>query len=168
MRNSGAVAVLAMAVACGGGGKNVRAGGGAESTPEWVSRGTGAFQVESGKQLQAVGTAPPSDPRTRRQQADASAEGQMASGIDALAAAIAKLSDGSSSRDALSALAKKAATQAVAIRDHWVTPDGTEQSLEVLDVGAFKEALQKVDGDDKLKREVSANADRAFDSLMHQ
>ena len=162
MRNLGGCMVAALAMACGGGGKSVRPGG-AESTPDWVARGTGAFQLESGKQLQAVGTAPPSDPKTRRQQADASAEQQMQSGIDALASALSRMSDNG---DAVAALAKKAAAQAAGIRDHWVTSDGTEQSLDVLDLAAFKDAVQRADGDPRLKREVSANAERAFDSLL--
>ena len=68
----------------------------------------------------------------------------------------------------IAGLAKKAAAQSAGIRDHWVTPDGTEQSLMVLDLGGFKSALQSVDGDEKLKREMSANAEKAFDSLMRQ
>ena len=61
-----------------------------------------------------------------------------------------------------------AAAESAAIRDHWVTPDGQEQSLDVLELGAFKQALQSVDGDEKLKREMASNAERAFDSLIRQ
>lgn len=167
MRNAAAIAV-AVALACAGSAKSVHPGGGAEATPDWVSRGTGAFQLEAGKQLQAVGSAPPSDPRTRRQQADAAAEQQMAQGIEALAAAMARLSEAGGAQEGPASLTRKAAALAAAIRDHWVSPDGTEQSVEVLDLASFKEALQKTDGDERLKRELSANAERAFDSLLRQ
>lgn len=167
MRNAAAIAVATVALACAGGARSVRPGG-AEAAPDWVSRGTGAFQLEAGKQLQAVGSAPPSDPKTRRQQADAAAEQQMAQGIDALAAAMARLSESGGSQEGPAGLTRKAAALAAAIRDHWVSSDGTEQAVEVLDLASFKEALQKADGDERLKRELSANAERAFDSLLRQ
>lgn len=165
MKAALALAPLALVVACAGGGRSARPGG-EEPVPEWVSRGTGAFELESGKQLQAVGIAPPSDPRTRRQHADESAEQQMSSGIEALAAAVAKLTEGPAPADAVSALTKKAAGKAAAIRDHWVTPDGTEQSLEVLDLASFHDALRTLDGDGELKRAIAAASDRAFASLI--
>jgi len=158
-----AVALLA---ACGGG-KNVKPSG-EVSAPEWVAQGTGAFAVEAGKQLHGVGTAQAPDAKSRRQQADSAAAQQLAGGVDALSAALTKMSEQTQDNlgDAVSAIAKKAAAQAASIRDHWVTPDGTEQSLDVLDLTAFRAAVQSVDGDDKLKREMAANAEKAFDSLM--
>ena len=139
------------------------------ATPEWVQQGTGAFNVEAGKQLHGVGSAIAADPKARRQQADQAAQQQLTGGVDALAAALAKMSESTDSvADTVSGIARKAASQASGIRDHWVTPDGTEQSLDVLDLAAFKQALQSVDGDEKIRREMASNADKAFDSLAKQ
>jgi len=158
----------ALLVACGGG-KNVRPSG-EVTTPEWVTQGTGAFLLESGKALHAVGSSSAPDAKSRRQAADAAAQEQMAGGVDAVAKALTKMSESSQDNlgDAVTIIARKAAGQVAAVRDHWVTPDGQEQSLEVLELSAFKTALQSVDGDDKLKREMAANAEKAFDSLMRQ
>jgi hypothetical protein len=162
------VAVLGL-FACGGGSKNVKAGGDV-TTPEWVAQGTGAFNMEAGKQMHGVGSAQGADAKARRQQADAAAQQQLAGGLDALAGSFTKMSEqtGDSVGNQIADLCKKAAAQAASIKDHWVTPDGTEQALDVLDLSAFKSALQSVDGDDKLKHELSANAEKAFDSLMRQ
>lgn len=158
--------VGALLAACGGGGKSVRPTG-EVATPEWVTQGTGAFSLEAGKQLRGVGAASAPDAKSRRQAADAAAQQQLAGGIEEIAKALTRMSESSQS-DAVTAMTRKAAAQAEAIRDHWVTPDGQEQSLDVLDLAAFKAALQSVDGDDKLKREMTANAEKAFDSLIRQ
>ena len=169
MKNVVVVGALALAFGCGGGGKNVKASGDVQA-PDWVARGTGAFNLESGKQMDAVGSAQGQDSRARRQQADAAAQQQMSGGVDALAGSFTKMSEqtGDAVGNQIADICKKAASQAAQIKDHWVTPDGTEQALDVLDLQAFKDALQRVDGDDKLKREMSANAEKAFDSLMRQ
>jgi hypothetical protein len=157
--------VGALLAACGGG-KSVRPSG-EVTTPEWVTQGTGAFSLEAGKQLHGVGSAFAPDAKSRRQAADAAAQQQLAGGIEAVALALTKMSE-SPQGDSVATMTRKAASQAAAIRDHWVTPDGQEQSLEVLELGAFKIALQSVDGDEKLKREMTSNAERAFDSLIRQ
>jgi hypothetical protein len=51
------------------------------------------------------------------------------------------------------------------IRDHWVTPDGDERALSVIDFDAFRQALQSVDGDERVRREMFSNLDRAFDQV---
>ena len=43
-----------------------------------------------------------------------------------------------------------------------MTPDGDERALGVIDLDAFKRALQSVDGDDGVKGEMFSNIDRAF------
>ena len=43
--------------------------------------------------------------------------------------------------------------------------EGSESALDQVDVGALKQAVQGVDGDDNLKREIANNLDRAFDQL---
>jgi hypothetical protein len=157
------VFVLLAVLACGGGSKTVRPTG--DETPSWVSQGTGAVDAEGGKRLQAVGSASGPDAKARRQQADAATRTQLDGALARLSAALAKMSDAKQSGDEIAGLAGKAAADARQIRDHWVTRDGTETALEVLDLASFKASLQSVDGDDKLKREMSANADKAFDQL---
>src|SRR2546425_4103734 len=66
---------------------------------------------------------------------------------------------------AVAAMARKAAAQVSAIRDHWVTPDGDERALAVVEVDEFKKALQGVDGDDRMRREMFANVDRAVEQI---
>lgn len=168
MKNFVVVGALALSVACGGG-KNVKPSADV-TTPDWVQMGTGAFTLEAGKQMHGVGSASGQDAKARRQQADAAAQQQMAGGLTALAGSFTKMSEqtGDSVGNAIADICNKAAAQAAGIRDHWVTPDGTEQSLDVLDLTSFKAALQTVDGDDKLKHEMTANAEKAFDSLMRQ
>jgi hypothetical protein len=163
------VVVGALALMACGGGKAVKPGGDV-SAPEWVAQGTGAFSIEAGKQMHGVGSAQGQDSRARRQQADAAAQQQLTGGVDALSASLTKMSEQTQDNlgDAVAAIARKAAAQSAAIKDHWVTPDGTEQALDVLDLNAFKAALQQVDGDDKLKHEMAGNAEKAFDSLMRQ
>src|SRR3989441_11508219 len=66
---------------------------------------------------------------------------------------------------AVAAMARRAAAQVSAIRDHWVTPDGDERALAVVEVDEFKKALQGVDGDDRVRREMFANVHRAFEQI---
>ena len=166
MRNFGVLsaATLSLALACGGG-KNVKAGGGGE-TPAWVAQGTGAFNVESGKKLQGVGVAPRSDPRKRRQAADAAAAQQLQGGIDALAAGLSKMTESTKENvgDEIAAIVRKAAAAVPHVHDHYVA-EGSESALDQIDLGALKQAVQGVDGDDNLKREIANNLDRAFDQL---
>ena len=54
------------------------------------------------------------------------------------------------------------------MHDHFVSGDGTELALDQIELNAFKQALQSVDGDDNLKKEAANNADRAFDQLQKQ
>jgi hypothetical protein len=152
----------ALAAACGGGAKSVKAP--SDGTPDWVARGTGQFDAESGRMVQGVGSAAGPDAKARRQKADAAARAQLDRVVTQLSASLAKLGDARQG-DAIGNLTRRAATDAQQIRDHWVTSDGTELSLEVLDLAGFKAALAKQDGDDQLKKDLSAKADKAFDSI---
>lgn len=169
MKNFLVLAVAAVLAACGGG-KNVKSGGGADDTPQWVAQGTGAFTAESGKKLQGVGNAKDADPKARRQTADASARQQLQGGLDALSAVLSKASESTKENvgDEIAGIARKASQASAHVRDHWVTPDGSETALDQIDLGAFKQALQSVDGDENLRREMTNNADRAFDQLAKQ
>lgn len=157
-----------LALACGGGSKNVKPGGAGDETPAWVGQGTGAFNMESGKKLQGVGVAPRADPQSRRKAADAAAAQQLQGGIDALASFLSKMTESTKENvgDDISAIVKKAAAAAPHVHDHYVGQDGSESALDRLDVGALKAAVANVDGDDKLKSEIGNNLDRAYDQLQ--
>jgi hypothetical protein len=170
MKNFLVLAVAAVLAACGGGGKNVRPGGGGDDTPSWVSQGSGAFNVESGRKLEGVGQSRSSDPKVRRQSADSGAQRQLLASVDTLAASLARMSESTKENvgDEIKAIVVKAAQATPHVRDHWLTNDGLESALDQLDLAAFKQALQSVDGDDNLKREMANNTDRAFDRLAKQ
>lgn len=155
------LAAALVLTACGGG-KSVKASG--DETPDWVGQGTGGVNAEGGKKVQGVGSANGADAKARRQQADAAAKSQLDGVVGSLSDALAKMSD-SKKPDDVKGLAKSAAAQSQQIRDHWVTADGNELSLDVIDLAAFKSALASADGDDKLKKEAAANADKAFDQV---
>jgi hypothetical protein len=166
MRNFGVLlGALSLALACGGGKKNVRSGGG-DDTPAWLAQGTGAFNTESGKKLQGVGVAPRSDPPARRRAADAAAAQQLQGGIDALAAGLAKMTESTKENvgDDIAAIVRKAAASVPHVRDHYVS-EGSESALDQIDLAALKQAVQNVDGDENLKREIANNLDRVFDQL---
>jgi hypothetical protein len=160
---AGAAVIL---LACSGGRSAQRGGG--DETPAWVEQGSGPISTESGKKLQGVGVVSGTrDPKTRRQQADDKARQECAVGIDLFSQGLAKMS-GSTQANAsaqVRIIAKNALQQSMEIRDHWVTKDGTENALCVVDLGAFKAALQTVGGEERLKREMANNAERAFDQL---
>jgi hypothetical protein len=167
MRDSIVIAVAVLALACGGG-KAARPGGAQDSTPSWLADGTGAIRGETGKRLQGVGVASGiADPRARRRQADAAAREQLQAAVDALAQALARMSESTQQNlgQTATAIARNAAVQAAAIRDHWVTPDGDERALAVLDLDALRRSLQAADGDERIRGEMAANVERAFDRV---
>ena len=163
MRKLVLAAAAALALHCGGGAA-ARPGGPADRAPAWLSEGTGAFRTEGGKKLQGVGVASGvADPRARRRQADGAAREQLQVAVDALAQSLS--ADSPQDRAAIAEIARKAAARAGTIRDHWVTPDGDERAVSVVELDAFKQALQGVDGDDRIKGEMFANVDRAFERV---
>ena len=167
MRNFWGLPIVALALACGGGSKSTKPGGGGDETPGWVAQGTGAFVTEAGKKLQGVGSAPRQDPRLRRKAADTAAAQQLQGGIDALGTFLGKMTESTKVNvgDDIAAIVRKAAAAAPHVRDHYVV-DGTESALDQLDLGTLKQAVQAGDGDDNLKREIVNNLDRAFDQLQ--
>ena len=170
MRNFVVLSVAAFALACGGGSKSVKPGGGGDESPEWVSQGTGAFAVESGKKLQGVGTAPRADPIARRKAADAASAQQLQGGIDALGGALGKMTESTKENvgDDITGIVRKAAAAAQHVRDHYVGGDGTEMALDRIDLDALKQAVAATDGDDNLKKEIVNNLDRAYEGLTKQ
>ena len=166
MRTVALTAAAALALSCRGGSKAVRAGGAPDATPSWLSEGTGAIRAEGGRKLQGVGVASGvTNERVRRHQADGAAREQLQGAVDALVRALAKAGGSPQDGQAVAAMARKAAAQVSAIRDHWVTPNGDERALAVVEVEDFKKALQGVDGDERVRREMFANVDRAFEQV---
>jgi len=168
MRHRVASWIALLALACGGGGKTVRSSGGQDQAPSWLAEGTGAVRSEGGKRLQGVGVASGvADPKARRRQADAAAREQLQGAVDALARTLAKMSETGQQGlvETTTSLARKAAAQSAAIRDHWVTPDGDERAVAVIDLDALRKSLQAGEGDDRVRGEMAANVDRAFDQL---
>ena len=54
----------------------------------------------------------------------------------------------------------------VSIVDHWMDNDGTEYSLAQLDMEQFKNGMDKMkELNSKVKEQVRANAEKAFDEL---
>lgn len=167
MKNWFVAALVAGLLACGGN-KNVRGPGGvSDDTPSWVAQGSGAFNAESGRKLQGVGQSRSPDPKSRRQSADTGAQRQLLGSVDTLSSALAKMTESTKVNvgDDIAAIARKAAQAAGPVRDHFVSGDGTEVALDQIDLAAFKQALQTVDGDDGVKKEMANNVDRAFDQL---
>ncbi len=167
MRNSFVIGATLLGLACGGG-KATHSGGASDQTPQWLADGTGAIRGEGGKRLQGVGVASAvADPKARRRQADAAAREQLQTAVDALALALAKMSESTQPNLAptTTGIARKSAGQVAAIRDHWVTPDGDERALAVVELDALRRALQAGDGDDRIRGEMAANVDRAFDRV---
>ena len=160
--------LLALGVACGGS-KPVPTASRESSQPEWLTEGSGAFAGDGGKRLQGVGSASASDPRERRRSADAQAKGQLSQTLDAFLAQLTKMSESTQDNlgDSIGAIGKKTLDKAQVV-DHWVTSDGTEQAVAVLDLDAFKASVRKVEGDGKLKIEMANNAGKAFAALAKQ
>jgi enamine deaminase RidA (YjgF/YER057c/UK114 family) len=166
MRTVWMAALAAVAIACGGGSKTLRQDVVSDGTPAWLAEGTGAFRGDGSKKLQGVGVASGvAEPRARRRQADGAARDQLQAAVDALAKALAKAGDSPQDVNAVTSLARKAAGQVAAIRDHWVTPDGDERALAVVELDALKRALQGVEGEERMRQEMFANLDRAFEQV---
>jgi hypothetical protein len=160
-----AVAATALAMACGAG-KGTRPESGSEQTPSWLAEGTGAIRAEGGRRLQGVGVASGvRDAKARRRQADGAAREQLQAAVDTLARALTKAAETPQDAEAVRALARKTASQVASIRDHWVTPDGDERALGVVDFEEFKRALQAADGDERVRRAMFSNLDRAFEQI---
>jgi hypothetical protein len=159
------VAAAAAAVACASSSNSIVVPTRPFTTPDWISEGTGAFRGEGGRRLQGVGVASGiANPMARRKQADAAAQEQLQSGVDALAQALSKMAE-SGQASAVVTIAHNAAAQVYPIRDRFVTADGDELAVAVLGIDDFRKALHKIEGDEKTRPEMDANVDSAFDQL---
>src|SRR2546428_2842257 len=152
MRTVLLAAAAVLALCCGGGGKAMRAGA-PDATPSWLSEGTGAIRTEGGRKLQGVGVASgATNERARRHQADGAAREQLQGAVDALVRVLARTGESPQDGQAVAAMARRAAAQGSAIRDHWVTPGGDERALPGVEVDEFQKALQGGDGGDPGRR----------------
>jgi hypothetical protein len=159
------VAAAAVAVACTSSSNSIVPTLPPFTTPDWLSEGTGAFRGERSGKLQGVGVASGiANLMARRKQADAAAREKLQSGVDAFAQALSKMAE-SGQASTVVAIARKAAAEVYPIRDRFVTADGEEVAVAVLEIDEFRRALQKLEGDEKTRLEMAANADRAFDQL---
>ena len=174
------MAVLAFAMACGGGNKPemsnqvLHANG-----PDWVNRGSGAFGGDKGKVFYGVGIA--SGIRNyamRRSTADSRARAEIAKILDTYVSVLNKDYMASTTAGDMNASSEEQHVEqalktysqmemsGILIIDHWVDTDGTEFSLAQLDMAAFKDSMDKMkELNAKVRDAVRANADKAFDEL---
>jgi hypothetical protein len=165
IRSAALAALVGLLFACGGN-KPVPTAARDSSQPEWLVEGSGAFIGDSGKRLQGVGSANASDPKERRQAADAQAKVQLAQTLETFAAQLTRMSESTEGGlgDSVAAIAKKTLDKSQ-VMDHWVATDGTEQAVAVLDLDTFKTAVRRAEGDGKIKIEMANNAAKAFDAV---
>ena len=167
------VAMMAM-VACGGKGTK------AVEEPDWVIRGSGAFEGESGRIFYGVGAA--SGIRNKalaRTTADNRARAEVQKVFRTYSASLMKDYMASTTAGDFSATSEEQHVEnavktfsagtlsGVEIVNHWTDPsDGTIYALARLNMDAFKDALNKMQElDAEVRDYVRQNAERAFDNL---
>ena len=148
--------------------------------PEWVMKGSGAFDVDGTKLFYGVGVA--SGIRNKamlRQTADNRARAEIARTMEVYVASLSKdymasttagdMSESSEEQHVESALKTftKSTLHGATIVDHWVDPaDGSMYSLCELDLITFKEALENYrELDAKVRDFVRDNAEKMHDEL---
>src|SRR5438105_13121832 len=176
------MAVLAAAVACGGGGEKkpemsnqvLHANG-----PDWVNRGSGAFGGEKGRVFYGVGIASGiRNAARRRSTSDSRARSEISKTLDTYVTRLNKDYMASTTAGDMSASSEEQHVEqalktysqmelsGVSIIDHWIDNDGTEYALAQLDMESFKNNMDKMkDLNAKVRDAVRANADKAFDEL---
>ena len=148
--------------------------------PEWVMKGSGAFDVDGTKLFYGVGVA--SGIRNKamlRQTADNRARAEIARTMEVYVASLSKdymasttagdMSESSEEQHVESALKTftKSTLHGATIVDHWVDPaDGSMYALCELDLITFKEALENYrELDAKVRDFVRDNAEKMHDEL---
>ena len=152
----------------------------ATAGPEWVMKGSGAFDVEKGKVFYGVGVASGiKNKALLRQTADNRARAEIAKTLETYVASLAKdymasttagdMSKSSEEQHVETALKTFTQTtlRGTAIVDRWVDPaDGSMYALCELDLVSYTEALddyQELDG--KIRDYVRDNAEKLHDEL---
>jgi hypothetical protein len=171
---------VAALVACGGGNKPDQSNQMLHAdAPNWVNKGSGAFNGEKGRVFYGIGISGGiRNPALRRQDADSKARADIAATLNTYVTRLTKSYSAStlagdpnqSSEEQHVQDALKTYTQmqlsGVGIVDHWVANDGTEYALAQLDMDGFKGQMDKMkELNAKVKEAVKANADKAFDEL---
>ncbi len=152
----------------------------AASGPQWVMKGSGAFDIEKGKVFYGVGAASGiKNKALLRQTADNRARAEIAKTMEIYVASLSKdymasttagdLSESSEEQHVETALKSftKATLHGATIVDRWMDPaDGTMYALCELDMFSFKEALDKhKELDKKVRDYVRDNAERMHGEL---
>ena len=148
--------------------------------PQWVMKGSGAFDVDGSKVFYGVGVA--SGIRNKallRQTSDNRARAEIAKTLEVYVASLSKdymasttagdMSESSEEQHVESALKTftKSTLHGATIVDRWMDPsDGSMYSLCELDLISFKEALDNYkELDEKVRDYVRDNADQMHDEL---
>jgi hypothetical protein len=152
----------------------------AAAGPEWVMKGSGAFDVEKGKVFHGVGVASGiKNKALLRQTADNRARAEIAKTMETYVASLSKdymasttagdMSNSSEEQHVETALKTFTQTtlRGTTIVDRWVDPaDGSMYSLCELDLVSYTEALDKYEElDEKIRDYVRDNAEKMHDEL---
>ena len=152
----------------------------AASGPQWVMKGSGAFDVEKGKVFYGVGAAAGiKNKALLRQTSDNRARAEIAKTMEIYVASLTKDYMASTTAGDMSASSEeqhvetalksftKATLHGATIVDRWMDPaDGTMYALCELDMFSFKEALDKYKELDKKVRDyVRENAEKMHGEL---
>ena len=147
--------------------------------PDWVNRGSGAFGGEKGRIFYGVGIASGiRNAAMRRSTSDSRARAEIAKTLDTFVSVLNKDYMASTTAGDMSASSEEQHVEqalktysnmelsGVTIVDHWVDTDGTEFALAQLDMEQFKNGMDKMkELNAKVRDQVRANADKAFDEL---
>ena len=149
------------------------------NAPDWVNRGSGAFGGDKGKVFYGVGIASGiRNAAMRRSTSDSRGRAEISKILDTYVSVLNKDYMASTTAGDMSASSEEQHVEqalktysqmelsGVQIIDHWVDNDGTEYALAALDMDAFKNNMDKMkELNEKVKDQVRANADKAFDEL---
>ena len=171
-----ALAVLALTAACG---PKYRPVTQASNSPDWATKGSGAFKESGNSVFYGVGIYKGSqNPAMQRTGSDERGRGEIAAVMNTYvtrltkdymastsAGAMDKTSDEQHTSAVLKNFAKATLVGSVCV-DHWKDTDGTMYALCKLDVAEMKKKLDDAkELDTKMRDFVRANADKAFDEL---
>ena len=174
-----ALAATTALTACGHAEVKNNAGPTFAGGPDWVTKGSGAFGGEKGRVFYGVGIASNiRSPSMRRSNADLKARNAIAQTLDTYVSSLSKSYQASTSAgDPAASSEEQHVSEAIKgftqmqlsgaqIVDHWIAADGTEFALAQLDLQGMKDNMDKMkELNAKVRDQVRANADKAFDEL---
>lgn len=174
------IAGIFLMVGCASTPKETPSADTAAAGPNWVMKGSGAFDVEGSKVFYGVGVASGiKNKALLRQTSDNRARAEIARTLEIYVASLTKdymasttagdMSESSEEQHVETALKTftKATLHGATIVDRWKDPaDGTMYSLCELDLVAFKETLDDYkELDEKVRDYVRDNADKLHDEM---